>query len=63
MRVTVAQEPEGWVVWVEIDNEAPPDGCTFVVGMGATRDEAVDQACAEFQKALTDLLKHVLMDG
>lgn len=59
MKLTVTEpnhRDRQWFVWAHLDEQAPMSPESFIIGVGATRDEAVaaalvalEQCCAELQ--------------
>ena len=45
----------GWEVWISLDVDEPPDGLSFIIGVGATRADAIEHAQTDLRLALADL--------
>ena len=46
---------EGYDVWISLDDDDPPDGLNFVIGVGRTRREAIESAEQELKSCLDNL--------
>ena len=64
-QVLVRQEhgSETWQVWIGLDDEDPIEGPGFIIGLAATRDEAVAEAVADLQAAVATLQGPFLAPG
>lgn len=55
-RVVVLQHAGKHEVWIGLDDDwHPPDGFSFIIGTGVTRDQAVAEAVADLEAALERL--------
>ena len=47
---------DGWNVWIGLEGDMPaPQGFSFIIGSGATRDEALADAVKDLEAALEQL--------
>ena len=54
--ITVLRDGDDWDVWMNLDDgTTAPGGLSFVIGSGATRDEAVADAVKDLEAALDQL--------
>jgi hypothetical protein len=46
----------GWSVWINLDDGTEaPEGLSFIIGAGTTRDEAVAEAVADLEARIAEL--------
>lgn len=61
--ITVLRDGSDWNVWIALDDgTTPPSGPSFIIGSGATRDEAVAEAVKDLEAA-TDQLQQPTLVG
>jgi len=63
-RIVIIEEPATYAVWIGLEDSssviAPPEGFSFVIGVGMTRDEAVAAAVQDLEAAIETLQAPVL---
>ena len=61
-RIVIIEEPATYAVWIGLEDDvcAPPEGFSFVIGVGMTRDEAVAAAVQDLEAAIETLQAPVL---
>ena len=56
MSTITIEHDDAWQVWIGLDSDSPPpDGYSFIIGVGATRDDAVAEAIADLAVAIAQL--------
>jgi len=54
--ITVTGEGTDWDVWINLDDgTTAPSGLSFIIGSGATHEEAVAAAVADLEAAIDQL--------
>ena len=54
--IFVLEDGGEWEVWIGLDGDTPaPGGCSFIISVGITRDEAVQAAVLDLEGAIDAL--------